>query len=432
MKKYIFLTGMVALMSSCNGDIYDNIKEFVDSETVYPAGYDQTKVGLMSGYDRVEIYLMGDSSRPDTHPYLAKAIKTVVKWGEGPNDFREFTPARSWVNVTGLTVAQFYHFEIYTVDEFGNTSAPVTIGGKPFNKADESTLVIANVMTSANTTQAILVPTQSPESFEMVGGTYILNTDTTAFTDLRIVLEGLSPGVLYPIKFNFNLVPVGVLDTVPITYDVEVATMTAAELDAYINSTVPFPATADGFLGNPYFIYNSAPFIISGGAYDFGAVGVALKRVNTNWNSMNGKESRGYRTSVPTPNGMQNVQGGLDYNPVDDNASIPPLVGIGWMSDGDWWVYTVEVVDPGVYKLDYNRARNGETSSHATLTLDNLDVLGIIEITTNRDWGKFEWNAANVEIALTAGKHKLKWTCASTGGNTHNFGGLRLTYVRPL
>ncbi|GAP72991.1 carbohydrate-binding protein [Candidatus Symbiothrix dinenymphae] len=390
MKKYVFLIGMVALMSSCNGDIYDNIKEFVDSETVYPAGYDQTKIYLLSGYDRVEIYLMGDTVKDKLkdNPHLAKAIKTVVKWGEGPNEKMEFTPARAWVDVTGLTVPQVYHFQVYTEDEFGNISTPVTIGGKPFTEADKALLVFG-VSSSANASQAIITPTPDPASYTVAGGEYSVNVDGTvrsgSVTD-RIVLLNLSAGTTYTVHFtlNLSLFPLGVVDTLSMAYDLDVTTMTTADLNAYINSTTPFPPTADGLIGNQYYVNSSTPCIISGGAYDFGGADLGVRWGQNNSNILGGKNSQNYRSAGGETGGPHwGGWGGIDYNSIDDETT--GLVAVGWMQIGNWWAYTVDVVDPGVYKIEYNRATTNN-GCRVTLTLDNLDVLGVITLTNNGSW----------------------------------------------
>ncbi|GHT52743.1 hypothetical protein AGMMS49982_13780 [Bacteroidia bacterium] len=406
MKKYIFLFGMVALMSSCNGDIYDNIKEFVDSETVYPAGYDQTKVSLLSGYDRVEIYLMGDNR--EDNPYLAKAIKTVVKWGDGPNDTVSFTPARSWVNVTGLTVAQVYHFQVYTEDEFGNISTPVTISGKPFTEADKGTLIVTNIMASANASRAVITPTTAPESYTITGSICNFNIGGTVrsdtFTGSRILLENLLAGETYTVHTTFGLLPVGALDTIPVTYDVEVRTMSTTEWNDYFDQSQWFPL-ADTFMTS------TQPFIIKAADFDLGGEGKGFHR---------GRTDGGVLTYRPT-GGDENR-----YYGIEASASSAGLVGIGWVTVGDWYAYTVEVKDPGVYKLEYNRSASNDISQ-ATLLLDALDVCGIIPIV--RSTANWQWYDPNISIRFSAGKHKLRWTQLGSG---YNYGGLRFTYQGPL
>lgn len=205
------------MMSSCNDDIYDNIKEFVDSETVYPAGYDQTKVSLMSGYGRVEIYLMGDNRVEK--PHLAKAIKTMVKWGDGPNDFREFTPARSWVNVTGLTVAQVYHFEIYTEDEHGNTSAPVTISGKPFNEADKNAYVILTSATASASKVSIACATSDLYYFHSVKYSYTDKDDVARSVESEspnFTVRNLPAGSFTQVNLSYKILLDDVIDTLVI------------------------------------------------------------------------------------------------------------------------------------------------------------------------------------------------------------------------
>ncbi|GAP73009.1 hypothetical protein [Candidatus Symbiothrix dinenymphae] len=425
MKKYFILTGMVALMSSCNGDIYDNINELVDSETVYPAGYVQTNVKLRAGLERVEIDLL--SSRDPDSLYLPRAVKTVVEYAD---TVVEFEPARSFVNIEGLKIAQVYHFKIYTKDKYGNVSTPVTAEGKPITQADIDLLMIDGLSYTANTTQAAIVWKAFPNVYTVTEVTYSYTnasgTHSTTASGSRnlVVLSGLSASQTLSVDLSFKVLPKDAIEEVPLTgYNLNITTMNTADLNAYLTLTTPFPPTAATYIGNPYYVTNLAPFVLSAGAYDFGGPGKALFRANGSSNDGNAYRNAGGETGGPYNNGY----GGIDYN-ARNAAGTPGLVGVGWMGERDWWVYTVEVVDAGIYKLEYNRAKDGE-GAFAVLTCDNMDILGRIPITNNRNWSLFEWVDPQVELPLDAGLHKFKWTAAVSN---HNFGGLRLTFVRPF
>jgi hypothetical protein len=149
MKRYIILIIVVAAMYSCNGDIFNNIDKLVDSETVYPAAYNELYTIARSGDERVEIDLY--SSRlpaSQMSKLMPKAKYTVVEYLD---QRLVIDSVCSWVNVTNLTIARTYHFKIYTEDMYGNKSVPVEISGKPFTSADKEALVITATVSASST-----------------------------------------------------------------------------------------------------------------------------------------------------------------------------------------------------------------------------------------------------------------------------------------
>ncbi len=82
MKKNVILVGIVVALCSCNNDMFDNIKEMVDKEIVYPAGYDANPLYFKAGggFERVEIDLYPSRlSAAEMEKILPKAKKTVVE-----------------------------------------------------------------------------------------------------------------------------------------------------------------------------------------------------------------------------------------------------------------------------------------------------------------------------------------------------------------
>ncbi|GHT79430.1 hypothetical protein FACS189464_4200 [Bacteroidia bacterium] len=104
------------------------------------------------------------------------------------------------------------------------------------------------------------------------------------------------------------------------------------------------------------------------------------------------------------------------------------LTGLGWTSVGDWYTYTVEVQDPGEYKISYCQGTPND-NSQAKLTIDGLDTFGIINVPRTGDWTTGVWSDINKTVKLSAGKHKLKWTQQN---QIYNFYGIKFTYVGPL
>jgi alpha-glucosidase len=183
-----------------------------------------------------------------------------------------------------------------------------------------------------------------------------------------------------------------------------------AALHAYLNETSPFPK-------NPYNVTNVAPFILNAADFDLGDFGVAFYR---NQSTVDAADSQ---TNYRTDNGgIPDLKYGII------NVGSTDLKGFDMTTVGDWYTYSVNVVDPGVYKFEI-LSNNGHEAPKATLTLDNLDLFGIIPIPYT-GWGNWQWSDPHLSLYLTAGKHKLRYTLR--GGFGHNVGALRFTFVEPL
>ncbi|GHT54201.1 hypothetical protein AGMMS49982_18500 [Bacteroidia bacterium] len=409
MKKNVILIGIVALMSSC-GDIYDNIKEFVDEEKVYPAGYSERYVKAYGGENSVVI----DLCHPDSL-FLPKAAHTVVVYSGRDT---VFTPARSRVKIPGLTLAQVYRFKIYTEDEFGDRSKPVEVTGKPFTDEDKSSLVVASTI-SASATQGLFSPAPSPDLYTLCSISYnytdkdgtVIQTDK--LTPGSFNMYNLTPGATTLLHISYEFLPKDVIDTVIVSDVVQIWTMTTDEFYTYMNETQPFPNNTPRYLTNDPTI----PLVINAADFDLGGYDKAFHRARTGndgnmtYRQDGGDDYRGY-----------GVIAGL-------NSGV--LEGLGWFDVGDWYVYTIEVQNDGEYQVEYAEStyNNG---CQARLTVDALNVLDIINIATTGYWGggRVDWIAPVGTVKLTAGKHKLKWQHQNNAN--YDFGGLRLTYVGPL
>ncbi|GHT41164.1 alpha-glucosidase [Planctomycetales bacterium] len=187
------------------------------------------------------------------------------------------------------------------------------------------------------------------------------------------------------------------------------AAKSQAAFEAYLNETSPFPK-------NPYNITKSAPFILGAADFDLGALGTAFNRSQTM------QDADGSQINYRTDNGGTS---GLKYGIV--NVGNTGLKGFGMTTLGDWYVYSVNVVDAGVYKIEVNQNSGGKIP-WASLTIDNENVLRLDDFPLT-GWHHFQWYDTRTTVYLPAGKHKLKYTLR--GNSPHNLGGLRFTYVQP-
>ncbi|GHT22744.1 hypothetical protein FACS189430_04970 [Bacteroidia bacterium] len=387
-------------MSSCNGDIYDNIKEYADSETVYPAGYEQDHVSYKAGFERVEIYLTEDL---DEEPYLPKAKKTVVEFGD---ESREFTPARTFVNVTGLSLPQTYHFKIFTEDEFGNRSTPVEISGKPFTDEDVNALVVLT-STASLVSSGIIKFQEAADIFTFCGADYTY-TDKNSVkqsgqsNSALFLVNNLPDGQTTPVNVNFHILPKNAIDTLVVSNLVEVTAMTQQAFDDYINETQPFN-------GVTHTVSAAATCTIPAADFDLGGREIAFHKSSTGGASA-------YLTYRPA-GGDVSMEYGLDAN--------SGLIGFGWTTVGDWFYYTIDVQDPGEYKISYLLA-TPNNGCQTTITIDEVDYFGIRNVLNTGGWANGRWFDMPESVFLSAGKHKLKWTLVNSA---FNFYGLQITKV---
>lgn len=136
----ILCTAIAAM--SCTG-LYDNVKEFGDSETVYSGKLDGV-FGIKYGYERVEIDLMEAGRLSASSLNYGRASKTVIYCEDftEPSHERVIDSLCSWVNITGLTQTKVYTFSICTEDKYGNRSLPVEVSVTPFTRDNMEALSV--------------------------------------------------------------------------------------------------------------------------------------------------------------------------------------------------------------------------------------------------------------------------------------------------
>ncbi|GAP72775.1 hypothetical protein SAMD00024442_42_6 [Candidatus Symbiothrix dinenymphae] len=394
MKKYFILIGVVAAMYSCDNDIYDNIKEMVDTEKVYPAGYNQVLVSQMglAGENRVEIDLNGGNR--DTI-FLPRAVRTVVEYDD---TIVKFTPARTWVSIEGLTLPQTYNFKIYTEDEFGNKSVPVMASGKPFTAADKGALIVIPTV-SVSTSQAAIV-CNATNIYTFCGLSYnYTDKDNVEHSDTidtpSFLLSNLEIDHITQVNIAYYLRPKDAIDTVLVADTINVKTRTQAEFNAYMSETQPFMG--------PHTVSFAAPCDIR--AYDFDTA-----------NGFPTGEGKAFHDNEPGRQGGDSYRvdnGDTGSAAVEEYAYNPGCVG--WVIAGEWLVYTIDVANAGDYSIE---TQHGGVSQYH-IEIDMLNISGIVSSVNG-------WAMAIPKVTLTAGPHKIKYYVEANGTN---FFGIQITHV---
>ncbi|MDD6436785.1 MAG: Ig-like domain-containing protein [Prevotella sp.] len=92
----------------------------------------------------------------------------------------------------------------------------------------------------------------------------------------------------------------------------------------------------------------------------------------------------------------------------DNNANDVDVEGgrnIGWTADGEWLLYTIDVVDAGTYQVDLSVSGNG---GRAHFELDGKAATSVFSVTPTGNWGNYQYNT-KTSITVPKGRHKLKF-----------------------
>lgn len=135
--------------------------------------------------------------------------------------------------------------------------------------------------------------------------------------------------------------------------------------------------------GNPHVI----PSRIEAEHYDVGGEGVAFHEANSNGNE-GGASLRNDEVDIETTGDVSGVH------------------NIGYILQGEWLEYTVQVDQAGDYKLDLRMAADGAGKT-LHVEVDGVNVTGTVQVPNTGAWQV--WSTVNAgTIALSAGNHVVR------------------------
>ena len=117
----------------------------------------------------------------------------------------------------------------------------------------------------------------------------------------------------------------------------------------------------------------------------------------------------------------KNNLGQHDYRKNNGDTNSEPVEvesggNIGYMNDGEWLLYTVEVHDAGTYT--FTASLSGPNDGFYHLELNGEDVTGLRSAPANGSWGNFRYiEESAVDIYMPEGKHKIKFYVDKAGFN---------------
>ncbi|MEO0896986.1 MAG: carbohydrate-binding protein [Bacteroidota bacterium] len=95
---------------------------------------------------------------------------------------------------------------------------------------------------------------------------------------------------------------------------------------------------------------------------------------------------------------------------------------VGWVKDGEWMQYDVNITQDGLYTLE-SRLATQETNGRFHLELDGADITRTIYVPSTGGWQSWQTNTLT-NIALTSGKAKLRFY---TDGGEYNLSSFTFT-----
>jgi hypothetical protein len=129
----------------------------------------------------------------------------------------------------------------------------------------------------------------------------------------------------------------------------------------------------------------------------------------------NGGEGISYHDNEPAMQGGDNYRQGTG---VETENTANGDGNIGWTNTGEWYEYTVEVREAGVYDLSSRLSSAG--GGALRIFFDGADVTGAIPVESTGSWGDYE-NVHLANIPLKAGTHILRVMIDRAGMNLGSY-----------
>ena len=100
---------------------------------------------------------------------------------------------------------------------------------------------------------------------------------------------------------------------------------------------------------------------------------------------------------------------GVNTEPSSDGG-----LNVGWIEEGDWLDYNLDVAKSATYVLRVRYANGGKTTGRMAVLVDQ-EVPASVDLPITGDWQK--WSTAQCMFNMSAGPHKLRLLCKQRGYN---------------
>jgi hypothetical protein len=155
----------------------------------------------------------------------------------------------------------------------------------------------------------------------------------------------------------------------------------------------------------PHILKAGSAVEIMAADFDFGGMGRAFQDdVGTALNNDSYRRGKGDVNSLPVE-----IEG--------------PGTNIGFINNGEWYQYTIDVKEAGDYLLHVSLSAAGASKYH--IEVDNINVTGSIDVASNGSWSNWMYHPSKaIKLNLTQGNHKIKFFAEQA---SFNFRALRFS-----
>ena len=118
-------------------------------------------------------------------------------------------------------------------------------------------------------------------------------------------------------------------------------------------------------------------------------------------------------------NGWTYRNDGTDIEDCKDTSSLSSGHNVAWVNDGEWMLYTVNVTEPGAYRVTF-RIADSSGAGRFHLEVNGKNITG--EVTSKATTGNQDWTDVTVEnVILEKGVQKIKLFADKGGFNINYF-----------
>ncbi|MBN1302525.1 MAG: cellulase family glycosylhydrolase [Melioribacteraceae bacterium] len=150
---------------------------------------------------------------------------------------------------------------------------------------------------------------------------------------------------------------------------------------------------------------HNLPGIVFATEYDLGTINTAYKDVD--YQNTKGLGAAQWNT------GNKFRNDGVDIEECQDIISNG--YNVGWIENGEWLKFTLNVDTPGSFEIDVRYAANS-SGGKVLLTMDGQNIGGAVDLPVTGGWQN--WASLTVgEVELTAGRHELMLRFFGSGYN---------------
>jgi len=142
------------------------------------------------------------------------------------------------------------------------------------------------------------------------------------------------------------------------------------------------------------FADNLVPGIVNATDYDLGKMTYAYNDMDFENTGSNGQWNKGYNYR----------NDGVDIEPCSDFISNG--FNVGWIENGEWLKYTINVLESGIYKIKLNVAAPA-AEGKILLSVDGQSITPVLNIPATGGWQSWQYLSVD-SIYLSAGVHNLQ------------------------